>query len=57
VLVGTPDDVIAQIEEHRASSRLTDLVCGMALPGMPPDQIRAGMELFARKVIPHFRKP
>lgn len=55
-LVGTPDDVIAQIEEYRARSRLTDLVCGMALPGMPPDQIRAGMELFAREVIPHFRE-
>ncbi|OCB28839.1 hypothetical protein A5675_06750 [Mycobacterium malmoense] len=55
VLVGTPDDVIAQIEAYRARSRLTDLVCGMALPGMPPDHIRAGMELFAREVIPHFR--
>jgi alkanesulfonate monooxygenase SsuD/methylene tetrahydromethanopterin reductase-like flavin-dependent oxidoreductase (luciferase family) len=57
VLVGTPDDVIAQIEEYRTSSRLTDLVCGMALPGMPPDQIRTSMELFAREVIPHFRGP
>jgi len=57
VLVGTPDDVTAQIEEYRTCSRLTDLVCGMALPGMPPDQIRSGMELFAREVIPHFRGP
>ncbi len=56
-LVGTPDEVIAQIEDYRTSSRLTDLVCGMALPGMPPDQIRAGMELFAREIIPHFRAP
>jgi alkanesulfonate monooxygenase SsuD/methylene tetrahydromethanopterin reductase-like flavin-dependent oxidoreductase (luciferase family) len=57
VLVGTPDDVITQIEESRTRSRLTDLVCGMALPGMPPDQIRSGMALFAREVIPHFRRP
>jgi alkanesulfonate monooxygenase SsuD/methylene tetrahydromethanopterin reductase-like flavin-dependent oxidoreductase (luciferase family) len=56
-LVGTPDDVITQIAEYRARSRLTDLVCSMALPGMPPDRIRAGMELFARQVIPHFRAP
>ena len=56
-LVGTPDDVIGQIAEYRAHSRLTDLVCGMALPGMPPAQIRSGMELFAREVIPHFRGP
>jgi alkanesulfonate monooxygenase SsuD/methylene tetrahydromethanopterin reductase-like flavin-dependent oxidoreductase (luciferase family) len=56
-LIGTPDDVIAQIAEYRSRSRLTDLVCGMALPGMPAEQIRAGMELFAREVIPHFRGP
>ena len=56
-LVGTPQDVIDQIEEYRARSRLTHLVCGMALPGMAPDQIRSGMELFAREVIPHFRGP
>ena len=55
ILVGTPDDVIAQIEDYRSHSRLTHLVCAMALPGMSTDQIRAGMELFAGKVIPHFR--
>jgi alkanesulfonate monooxygenase SsuD/methylene tetrahydromethanopterin reductase-like flavin-dependent oxidoreductase (luciferase family) len=54
-LVGTPEDVIAQIEDYRSRSRLTDLVCAMALPGMPAHQIRAGMELFAREVIPRFR--
>jgi alkanesulfonate monooxygenase SsuD/methylene tetrahydromethanopterin reductase-like flavin-dependent oxidoreductase (luciferase family) len=54
-LVGTPDDVIAQIEDYRSHSRLTHLVCAMALPGMPAHQVRAGMELFAGKVIPHFR--
>ena len=54
-LVGTPDDVIAQIEEYRSRCRLTHLVSAMALPGMPVHQIRAGMELFAEKVIPHFR--
>ncbi|OBH40589.1 LLM class flavin-dependent oxidoreductase [Mycobacterium mantenii] len=54
-LVGTPDDVIAQIADYREHARLTDLVCSMALPGMPPDDIRAGMKLFAREVIPHFR--
>ncbi len=55
-LVGTPADVIAQIEDYCSRSRLTDLVCAMALPGMPAHQIRGGMELFARKVIPHFRR-
>lgn len=55
VLVGTPADVIDQIEDYRTRSRLTHLVCGMALPGMPAHQIRSAMELFAREVIPHFR--
>lgn len=55
VFVGTPADVIEQIDDCRSRSRLTHLVCGMALPGMPPHQIRSGMELFAREVIPHFR--
>ena len=54
-LVGTPQDVIEQLENYRSRSRLTHLVSGMALPGMPPHQIRSGMELFAREVIPHFR--
>ena len=54
-LVGTPQDVIDQIEEYRVRSRLTHLVCAMALPGMATDQIRSGMELFAQEVIPHFR--
>jgi alkanesulfonate monooxygenase SsuD/methylene tetrahydromethanopterin reductase-like flavin-dependent oxidoreductase (luciferase family) len=54
-LVGTPQDVIDQLEEYRSRSRLTHLVSGMALPGMPPHQIRSGMELFAREVISHFR--
>ena len=54
-LVGTPEQVIAQIEDYRSHFRLTHLVCAMALPGMPTHQIRTGMELFAGKVIPHFR--
>lgn len=55
MLVGSPEDVIEKIEAHRLRSRLTHLVSGIALPGMPPHQIRAGMQLFAREVIPHFR--
>lgn len=55
-LIGTPEDVVAQIEDYRSRSRLTHLVCAMALPGMPAHHVRAGMELFAGKVIPHFRR-
>jgi alkanesulfonate monooxygenase SsuD/methylene tetrahydromethanopterin reductase-like flavin-dependent oxidoreductase (luciferase family) len=54
-LVGTPSDVIDQIEDARSRARLTHLVCMLALPGMAPMEIRAGMDLFAREVIAHFR--
>ena len=57
MLVGSPQDVIEKIERYRSGARLTHLVAGMALPGMHPDEIRSGMELFAREVIPHFREP
>lgn len=55
MMVGTPEDVIAKIERHRSDTRLTHLVSAMALPGMPADDVRAGMDLFAREVIPYFR--
>lgn len=55
ILVGSPQDVIEKIEAYRSRSRLTHLVSGMALPGIPAHQIRSGMELFAREVIPQFR--
>ena len=55
VIVGTPQDAIEQIEEHRRLCRLTHLVCMLPLPGMTPDQIRSGMELLATQVMPHFR--
>ena len=55
VIVGTPTDAIEQIEDYRSRVRLTHLVCALPLPGMTPLQIRSGMELLAREVIPHFR--
>ncbi len=54
-IIGTPSDAIEQIEDYRSRGRLTDLVCALPLPGMTPQEIRAGMETFAREVIPHFR--
>jgi alkanesulfonate monooxygenase SsuD/methylene tetrahydromethanopterin reductase-like flavin-dependent oxidoreductase (luciferase family) len=54
-IVGTPADAIELIEDYRSRGRLTQLVCALALPGMPPHHIKAGMELLAREVIPHFR--
>jgi alkanesulfonate monooxygenase SsuD/methylene tetrahydromethanopterin reductase-like flavin-dependent oxidoreductase (luciferase family) len=54
-IVGTPEDAIAQIQDYVGRGRISHLVCALPLPGMTSEQIRSGMELFARKVIPHFR--
>jgi alkanesulfonate monooxygenase SsuD/methylene tetrahydromethanopterin reductase-like flavin-dependent oxidoreductase (luciferase family) len=54
LMVGTPDEAIAQIEAIEAYS--THLALGLALPGIDPRKVRASMKLFADKVIPHFRK-
>jgi alkanesulfonate monooxygenase SsuD/methylene tetrahydromethanopterin reductase-like flavin-dependent oxidoreductase (luciferase family) len=54
-LVGTPEDVIGPIEDYCTRGRITHFVCMTPLPGMAPEHIHAGMELFAREVIPHFR--
>jgi alkanesulfonate monooxygenase SsuD/methylene tetrahydromethanopterin reductase-like flavin-dependent oxidoreductase (luciferase family) len=55
VLVGTPADVVEGIEDYRSRARLTHLVCMLPLPGMTPDEIRAGMQLLAGEVMPRFR--
>src|SRR5712691_5768223 len=54
VMVGTPDEAIAQVET--ISQYATHLALGMALPGIDPKKVRASMKLFADKVIPHFRR-
>ncbi len=54
-LVGTPEDVIPAIEEYVLRGGITHFVCALPLGGKSPSEIRAGMELFAREVIPHFR--
>jgi alkanesulfonate monooxygenase SsuD/methylene tetrahydromethanopterin reductase-like flavin-dependent oxidoreductase (luciferase family) len=54
-MVGTPEDVIAELEDYLSRGRLTHLVCSMALPGVAPEALRTSMRLFAQRVIPHFR--
>ena len=56
-LVGTPRDVVDRLEDYVSRGRVTDIVCTLPMPGMTPEQIRLGMTLFARDVIPHFRHP
>jgi hypothetical protein len=47
--------VIPKIEEYVSRGGITDLVCSLPMPGISAADIRAGMELFAKDVIPHFR--
>lgn len=51
-MIGTPDDIAAEIERMGKSIRTTHLVCGMHLPGLAPAKAQASMELFAREVLP-----
>jgi alkanesulfonate monooxygenase SsuD/methylene tetrahydromethanopterin reductase-like flavin-dependent oxidoreductase (luciferase family) len=55
-LVGTPEDAVEQLEDYLSRGRITHLVCKLSLPGMTTEEIRAGMQLFARDVMPHFRE-
>jgi alkanesulfonate monooxygenase SsuD/methylene tetrahydromethanopterin reductase-like flavin-dependent oxidoreductase (luciferase family) len=56
LIVGSPDDAISEIERYRAETRVTHLVMWMQLPGLPDVKARRSMELFAKEVMPHFRK-
>ena len=53
-VVGTPDDLVAKIEQMEGYA--THLALGLALPGIEPKKIRASMKLVSEKVIPHFRR-
>jgi len=55
-IVGTPEDAAGILSEYVGRGRVTHLVCGMALSGLDPHHIRSSMELFAKDVIPAFRK-
>ncbi|TDJ65086.1 MAG: LLM class flavin-dependent oxidoreductase [Proteobacteria bacterium] len=55
LVIGTPDDAIAEIERYQKSSRVTHLVIWMQLAGMDPKKVEACMKLFAQEVMPHFR--
>jgi alkanesulfonate monooxygenase SsuD/methylene tetrahydromethanopterin reductase-like flavin-dependent oxidoreductase (luciferase family) len=56
MLIGTPDEAIAGIEDYVSRTRVTHLVAAMDLPGMDPRKVRRSMELFAKEVMPHFRR-
>jgi hypothetical protein len=44
------------IEAYRSETRVTHMVMWTQLPGLDPRKARRSMELFAKYVIPQFRK-
>jgi alkanesulfonate monooxygenase SsuD/methylene tetrahydromethanopterin reductase-like flavin-dependent oxidoreductase (luciferase family) len=55
-MIGTPDEAIAGIEDYTSRTRVTHLVAAIALPGIDPRKVHRSMELFAKEVMPHFRR-
>jgi len=55
LIIGTPEDVIKEIERSRAESGTTHLVMWMQIGGIDPRRAEHSMKLFAKEVMPHFR--
>lgn len=53
--IGSPDEVIAHLEQYFRTTRLTEFCFTPGFAGMDPDAARRSMELFAKEVMPHFR--
>ena len=56
LIVGTPEDAIRELERYQRETRVTHLVLWMQLAGLDPQKARRSMELFAKEVMPHFRR-
>jgi hypothetical protein len=54
-MIGSPAELIRQIDAFREQLPVTDLVSWGTPPGMDPAQFNPRLERFAREVIPHFR--
>mgnify|MGYP003694728731 CR=1 FL=1 len=54
VAFGSPDTVAERVDEFRRLG-VGEMLCWMNFGGLPQDQVRRSMELFAREVMPRFR--
>jgi alkanesulfonate monooxygenase SsuD/methylene tetrahydromethanopterin reductase-like flavin-dependent oxidoreductase (luciferase family) len=54
--VGSPERVIAMLEEELKFNPQTQIIWSMGLPGQNPRQADHSVELFAKEVMPHFRR-
>jgi probable F420-dependent oxidoreductase len=55
LIIGGPEQCIAQIQTFVERYGMTHLICRMFFPGMPHPHVMRGLELIAREVMPAFR--
>lgn len=55
VMVGSPEDLVKTIADFRAYTGVNNILCWFNCGGPPREQVRRSMELFAAKVMPHFK--
>jgi alkanesulfonate monooxygenase SsuD/methylene tetrahydromethanopterin reductase-like flavin-dependent oxidoreductase (luciferase family) len=56
ILIGSPDKLIDTIGEYKEHVQMGYLVCHASFGGMPADEARASLELFASEVLPTVQK-
>ncbi|MGH7965550.1 MAG: LLM class flavin-dependent oxidoreductase [Candidatus Binatia bacterium] len=56
VMIGTPDQVARKLEQFRQDFLCTHFIMSTQLPGMDPKKATRSLELFAREVMPSFRR-
>jgi len=56
LIIGTPDYAIRLLEDYQQRTRFTHLVLAMPLPGVEARKVQKSMELFAKEVMPYFRR-
>lgn len=56
LLLGSPDTVIKEIERFQRETEFDHLMVSLEWGGMDPAKTRKAMELFAREVMPHFKR-
>lgn len=54
-LVGTPEQVIGQLQHFRGTFGVDHLICRLYFPGMPHEHIMTELRLLANEVMPAFR--
>ena len=54
-MLGSPSELIEQIDSMTKSLPLTDIIGWATPPGMNPEEMNPRLERFAREVMPHFR--